>query len=271
MIPILSFFVIIALSNIILRIATSILRFTGLSHDVAHFQARSAFTGTGYTTRESEIIVNHPLRRRVIIFLMYVRNIGFITVVSSIILSFFNTQGSEDFIARVLWLVGGTVVLMILSRIKFIDVILSKLVELSMKRWKKIYVQDYESLLNLSGEYEVSDCLITEKSWLAGKTLEELHLADEGVLVLGITRDDGYFVGTPKGSTRVYAQDRVILYGHENLLRKIGMRKQGAEGDREHEQEVTRMLKQVSKPLEPKKTGGVLNKVWKRIFHPKKK
>ncbi|MEJ2662976.1 MAG: TrkA C-terminal domain-containing protein [Spirochaetia bacterium] len=271
MIPILSFFVIIVLSNIILRIATSILRFTGLAHDVAHFQARSAFTGTGYTTRESEIIVNHPLRRRVIIFLMYVRNIGFITVVSSIILSFFNTQTSGDFLVRVLWLGGGTLVLMILSRIKLIDVILSKLVELSMRRWKKIYVQDYESLLNLSGEYEVSDCLVSESSWLADKTLQELQLTDEGGLVLGITRDDGYFVGTPKGSTRIYAGDRVILYGHENLLRKIGTRRKGVSGDKEHEQEVTRMLKQVSKPLAPKKQGGVLNKMWKRIFKPKEK
>ncbi|MBN1798356.1 MAG: potassium transporter TrkA [Spirochaetales bacterium] len=271
MVAILTFYVILVLSNIILRIATSILRFTGLSHDVAYFQARSAFTGTGYTTRESEIIVNHPLRRRVILLLMFVRNIGFITVISSIILSFFDTQNTEEFIVRIAWLVGGTVVLIILARIKFIDILLSKVVEISMRRWKKIYVQDYESLLNLSGEFEIIDCLVAEGSWLANKALSELRLIEEGVLVLGITRDDGYFVGIPKGSTRVYTQDRVILYGREDLLRKLGRRKTGKAGDQEHQEEVTKMLKWESKQIKQEKPKGVIKNVLKRIFKPKKK
>jgi hypothetical protein len=272
MLPILSFFIIIAFSNIILRISTSILKFTGLSSDVAQFQARSAFTGTGYTTRESEIIVNHPLRRRIILFLMFVRNIGFITVISSLILSFFNTQGAEDFIIRVAWLSGGTLVLVILSRIKFIDILLSKLVEVSMRKWKKIYVQDYESLLNLSGEYEVIDCLVARDSWLAHKTLEDLKLAEEGVLVLGITRDDGYFVGIPKGSTRIYESDRVILYGRENLLRKVGQRKAGKEGDDEHAQEVIKMMKWESKQIKgPEKEKGIIKRFFKTIFKLKKR
>jgi hypothetical protein len=271
MVAILSFYVILVFSNIILRIATSILKFTGLSNDVAFFQARSAFTGTGYTTKESEIVVNHPLRRRVILLLMYVRNIGFITVVSSIILSFFDTQNTEDFFMRIAWLVGGTLVLIIISRIKLIDVILSKLVEVSMKRWKRIYVQDYESILHLAGEFEVVDCPVAEGSWLQNKTLAEMQLIEEGVLVLGVTRDDGYFVGIPKGSTRIYALDRVILYGREDLLRKIGKRKKGPEGDKEHQEEATRMLKWESKQIEKEKPGGVIKKVLKRIFKPKKK
>ena len=46
------------------RIATVGLTMTGVSKDLAQFQALSAFTGSGFTTEESEEIVNHPLRRR---------------------------------------------------------------------------------------------------------------------------------------------------------------------------------------------------------------
>jgi len=37
-----------------------------LSVEAAHFQARSALTGVGFTTSESELIVGHPARRRIV-------------------------------------------------------------------------------------------------------------------------------------------------------------------------------------------------------------
>ncbi len=39
---------------------------TGLSWDAASFQSYSAFFGVGFTTREAELVVNHPIRRRII-------------------------------------------------------------------------------------------------------------------------------------------------------------------------------------------------------------
>ncbi|WP_419193904.1 hypothetical protein [Novipirellula herctigrandis] len=41
-----------------------------MSKDLAQFQTLSAFTGAGFTTNESEDIVNHPLRRRIMMYLM---------------------------------------------------------------------------------------------------------------------------------------------------------------------------------------------------------
>ena len=43
---------------------------TGMDRKRAVFQALSAFSGTGFTTKEAEFVVNHPVRRRVIIWLM---------------------------------------------------------------------------------------------------------------------------------------------------------------------------------------------------------
>ena len=58
--------VILTVSVFIVRVAAVALRLTGMPAEVARFQARSAFSGTGFTTSESEAIVNHPIRRRLI-------------------------------------------------------------------------------------------------------------------------------------------------------------------------------------------------------------
>lgn len=88
MIALLSFFVILLLSLSIVRIAAIMLQLTGLSADTARFQARSAFTGTGFTTRESEMIIGHPVRRRIIMGLMLIGNLGLVTFVRLLSLPF---------------------------------------------------------------------------------------------------------------------------------------------------------------------------------------
>ncbi|RME51644.1 MAG: potassium transporter TrkA, partial [Caldilineae bacterium] len=88
MTSLISLLVVVALSVIIARIATVALTLTGLSRDVAQFQARSAFTGAGFTTSESEYVVNHPVRRRIVLWLMFLGNLGIVTAVSSLLLTF---------------------------------------------------------------------------------------------------------------------------------------------------------------------------------------
>jgi len=62
---------------------------------------------------------------------------------------------------------------------------------------------DYDSLLNLSGDYEVITIKVKRDSWLAERELIDLRLSDEGVLVLAIRREDGYFIGSPRGEESV--------------------------------------------------------------------
>ncbi len=107
MVAVLSLLIVLTFSLLIVRIATVALTLTGLSSESAGFQARSAFTGTGFTTRESEAVVNHPLRRRIVMLLMILRNAGIITAVSSLILSFVNLGGAEEGLTRLFWILAG--------------------------------------------------------------------------------------------------------------------------------------------------------------------
>lgn len=76
MISIVTLLIVLTLSILLTRIATVALTHTGLSRESAKFQARSAFTGVGFTTSESEKVVNHPIRRRILLMLMLLGNAG---------------------------------------------------------------------------------------------------------------------------------------------------------------------------------------------------
>lgn len=70
MIAIVSLLLFVLLSTIVTRIASIALIHTGISREAAGFQARSAFTGSGFTTNESEMGANHPIRRRIVLIML---------------------------------------------------------------------------------------------------------------------------------------------------------------------------------------------------------
>ncbi|ADK81425.1 TrkA C-terminal domain-containing protein [Sediminispirochaeta smaragdinae] len=238
MIALLSFFVILLLSLSIVRIAAIMLQLTGLSADTARFQARSAFTGTGFTTRESEMIIGHPVRRRIIMGLMLIGNLGLVTFVSSLVLTFLRAQSALEMASTGAILIGGLLLLFFVSKSRILDSLLSKIITRLLRRWTKLHTTDYDGLLNLSGDYEVIKSLVGPDSWCTERSLAELQLSDEGVLVLGIYRQDGYFIGSPKGSTFIYDGDELILYGRDERIRTLTDRKAGEKGDTEHREAV---------------------------------
>lgn len=122
--PVISLLLVIVVSLIVVRVATVALVLTGLSQPLARFQARSAFTGAGFTTTESEQVVRHPVRRKVIMTLMLLGNAGIVTAVSSLLLSLVGT--GETGVASTLWfrllvLFFGIVLLCRLAHSQWID------------------------------------------------------------------------------------------------------------------------------------------------------
>jgi len=55
---------------VVVRAGAIALMTTGMDSSKSSFQALSAFSGTGFTTREAELIVSHPRRRRIVSWLM---------------------------------------------------------------------------------------------------------------------------------------------------------------------------------------------------------
>ncbi len=245
-IGIIVFLTVLGLSLTIIRIATIALSLTGLSEQAARFQARSAFTGTGFTTSEAEKVVNHPVRRRIIMLLMIVRSAGLITILVSLVFSFVGTGDQVERLSRLLWLLAGVLVLWWMARSKLVDRYLSRIVRRALKRWTNLDVRDYASLLKLSGNYSVRELGVRPGDWLSGKPLKECRLTDEGVLVLGIHRDDGSYVGAPRSDTEIYDDDTLILYGHSEALENLDRRRDDTAGDQAHQQAVSDQRKRMS-------------------------
>src|SRR5881275_478532 len=127
MVALISVLVLVLLSVLITRVATVALSLTGMSRESARFQARSALTGVGFTTSEAEDVVTHPVRRRIVGGLMLVGSAGVVTAVGSLILSFGNTHNTQR-TERALILVGGLFVLWLVSRSRWVDLHLSRVI-----------------------------------------------------------------------------------------------------------------------------------------------
>lgn len=237
MLALVSVFVAVILSLLITRVATVALTLTGLSRESARFQARSALSGAGFTTTESEAVVNHPIRRRIVMFLMLVGSAGIVTVIGTVVLSFANADTSERG-ARLGVLVAGLLIVWLVARSGTVDRHLSRLIGRLLRQWTDLDARDYAALLHLSGEYAVIEIAIHAEDWVGGKTLNELRLRDEGIVVLGISRPGGRYVGVPQFDTEIRPGDTLLAYGRSNRLRELDRRRTGPDGDAAHERAV---------------------------------
>lgn len=235
MVAAISLLVVVTVSILITRIAAVMLTETGLSREAARFQARSAFTGAGFTTAESERVVSHPVRRRIVLVLMLLGNAGIVSAVSSLILTFVGDDDQSSLTLRIVLLTLGLAILWGLATSPWVDRQLARLIDWALHRYTRLDVKDYASLLQLSGDYRVVELEVQPDDWLCDKRLDELQLREEGIIVLGIQRDDTY-LGVPQGDTTVAAGDILISYGRNDALEALDERRRGRSGEREHSQ-----------------------------------
>lgn len=235
LVAVLPVFIIVLISMLVGRVATTALTLTGMSREQARFQARSALTGAGFTTTESESIVGHPVRRRIVMTLMLVGSAGIVTVIGSIAIGAARTNLSEDDpTLAMLGLVAGILVLLWVMRLRPVDRALSRLIRAGLRRYTDLDVRDVESLLDIHGGYSIAQLLVEDTDWLCDRSLVDMRLNDEGILVLGIQRHNGGYDGAPKGTSTVHAGDTLLLYGHQDRIAQLDDRVQGPLGDAEH-------------------------------------
>jgi len=233
MVALISLLVVVTISVIVVRIGGVALTMTGVSSELAFFQAQSAFSGVGFTTRESESVVRHPARRKIIRLLMLMGNAGITSAIASLVLTFYKGSG-RDMAIRLGVVAGGLALLWLISRSKMVDRALTAAIKAALTRWTELEVHDYARLLEIGKGYTVSEIQVSPSDWLCNHKLRELALASEGVLVLGIRRANGNYIGAPSGETTVLCEDTLTCYGPERVLKKLASRLSGAEGDTEH-------------------------------------
>jgi len=239
-IALISLLLVVLFSIIFVRIGSVALEMTGLSREVATFQAQSAYTGVGFTTSESEYVMSHPVRRKIIRTLMFVGSAGIASAIAMLFLSFVG-KTEEESLYSFIYLVIGLAVLYIFAKSKLVDRGLRYIIRKMLRRFTKLHVYDYELLLGLSKGYSIGQFKVRRNSWLANKKLEKLKLNEEGVLVLGIHRkckDREIYIGAPRGDVEIKPGDILVCYGPEEVIRNLSHRIRGRRGDEEHREAV---------------------------------
>ena len=115
---------------------------------------------------------------------------------------------------------------------------MSALIERMLVRFTDVVAREFAGLLHVRGGWNVDELQVEPGDWLAGRALSELGLRSEGVLVLGIDRAHGEFVGAPHGHDVLEPGDTLVLYGQRRRIAEIDDRERGRAGDRAHEQAV---------------------------------
>jgi len=241
MIPIFALLFTIALSLLVMRIGTLALMLTGVSREMARFQSRSAFTRDAYTTAESESITTHPVRRQIVMALMLLGNIGIAAGMATMMVSLMSTtqSGSQT---NWRWNIGlltvGLLVLWLFTASRWLESRLNRMITFGLTHWGHLEVRDYIALLQLRDGYAVTELQVAAQDWLADKTLLELKLPTEGLLVLGIQCAGGGYIGAPRASTKISVGDTIVLYGPIHRVEELDQRCRGSQGDVAHEDAV---------------------------------
>ncbi len=211
-----SLLVILTISVVVVRTAAVALRLTGMPADVARFQARSAFSGAGFTTSESEAVVNHPIRRRLISLLMLLGNVGLVTVMATFIVSFLATENSMTAMStQLFWLLGAIALLWFIALNSFADRVMCRSISWLLHRMTSLGQQGPTELLQMVGGFGVAEHMVLSGNGLDGTKLSDLHSGHPRFLILGIQHDDGRYSTTPELETGLVAGDRVVLYGSD--------------------------------------------------------
>jgi hypothetical protein len=208
--------IIILISFLIIKVGSIALRMTGIDKEAANFQSLSAFTGTGFTTFEAEDVVNYINRRRVIKILMLLGNVGIVSIITMLILSFSGEGFSQSF--RKLGFIGLTIIaIIIISAVKGLENFLDSFIEKRLATFTKLSMGAFHEMLRLTNGYGVAEIVIPADHTLAGKRLFESNLRSSDILVLAVKRNSS-LIPAPRADELLAPKDRLVCFG---LLKNI--------------------------------------------------
>jgi hypothetical protein len=213
-----SIFVLMSLSIFIIRIAAVAMRLTGLDDSSARFQALSAFTGTGFTTTESEMIVNYPVRRRIVSVLMIIGNLGLVGVFATLVASIVQTDGKVDAVMEQLgWLLGGLALLWFLMLNKAADRLICGAIGKVLNATTQLGRRKYHRVLQIGDGLSVCEHPF--------ETMIDIDALDSmGLKLMAVRNHDGNIHTTDGGPIDPDVGGWLIAYGDDKAHDALGER-----------------------------------------------
>lgn len=223
-VALLLFSFIILLYWVITELFTYFFRLTGLPDEKARFQVISLLTGTGFTTRESEMILSSRRRRRLARITMlfgYVFNVTVVTAFINVLLSMSDAQVGHMVFGFLIPL-GTVALIFIFMRVPKVrgwgDNLLQRLADRAFdkkERFNAVMLID-----NIGSESIAQVTLRHIPEEYEGIPLAETRLrAETGILVMLVERHGGK--PTPAGADSVFETgDKLTVFGDYHTICK---------------------------------------------------
>jgi len=214
--------VIIVISAFIVKIAAVALNLTGLDSKRALFQSISAFTGTGFTTSDAELVVHHDIRRRIVMVLMVLGNAGLVSVISTLMLSFFKGgMMLTPVLLNIIIILTAILVMIQVSRNKVLTRNLTKRIQARLMKTPTFTRKHVEEILRLAKGYGIAEVILNERCVDIGRTLFDSSFRQKDILILAIERGTSV-IPAPHAADRLLLNDTLICYGKLENISRIG-------------------------------------------------
>lgn len=203
-----------AIMGLVIEIAVLLLRMTGLEKEIARYQVISMLTGTGFTTDESSLIIDHPIRRRISAAIILFGYFSLAVIISSIA-----TLLSNDLRIELLIIVIAVFAILILFlKNKTVTKILEGKFEHEMDEQFNLEDWPMKTALALSDSDMVAMLNIEENSKFTNSPSNELIHDKDDVNLLFIRRGDAIL---RKGlhDEKLQVGDKIMIFGDEETIK----------------------------------------------------
>ncbi|WP_102261399.1 TrkA C-terminal domain-containing protein [Mesobacillus jeotgali] len=200
----------------VIEINTSIFVATGLDRKIARFQVISMLTGTGFTTGESELIIDHPVRRRLGAFLILFGAFSLAVIISAIS----NLLTDNFYTMEIAYIAGGLLVLLFVLRAPFVQRMMGKKMQSELKENYELADLPISDVLLMDEDDEVREIAIKEDSQFAERTFDEIVDKEDDVMLLFIRRGE-INIRQKAYDTKLEPGDKLVLYGNNPRIEEI--------------------------------------------------
>ena len=198
-------------------------KLTGLATSKIKFQVASLFTGTGFTTEESELITNDDRRRKIAVACAYTGHIFSVVIMGLIINLFFSISyatESKDWYFVLFYVSLGLFALMIFLKIPPINKRFQKLLEnIAIKSSAHRKASNIITVLDYYGKSAIVEVVLNKLPDFANEvTLFDMALTKKYAMILLSLRRGNRRVPISK-DTMLVKGDVIVAYGHINDIR----------------------------------------------------
>lgn len=200
--------------GLVIEIASTLLVYTGLDANISRYQVISMLTGTGFTTDESKLIIDHPLRRKISGFLILFGAFSLAVIISSI-----SNILSDDFRTGNLMIISSSLIaLLFILKIPRVRIRFSKKVEEETKDSYPLSELPIKDVLYFDENDYVTTILVREDFYYVGKKVKEVVKPGEDIHTILLIRGD-LPLRENIYETIIQEGDRMIVYGNEQEIK----------------------------------------------------